>query len=98
MTIGKSSIQESELTRFPGGDRVSAWTLTGRGGLSITVLNYGGIVQRIIAPDAKGELADLVLGFRDAADYTRDHPYFGATAGRIAGRVTNIDFPTKTHL
>jgi len=88
LTIGKPSIQEAKLSEFPGGDTVSAWTLTGRGGLSVTVLNYGGIVQRIIAPDARGELADLVLGFRDAADYTRDHPYFGATAGRIAGRVT----------
>ena len=81
-------ITESIISDFPGEKPVSAWTLTGRDGLSITILTFGGIVQSIVVPNKDGDFADIVLGFKNPSDYLGSHPYFGATAGRIAGRVT----------
>jgi len=88
MNTNKSNLQKKRLSPAEGGLEVSAWTLIGKAGLSVTILNYGGIVQKILAPDAHGNLTDVVLGFEEAEDYTGNHPYFGAIAGRVAGRIT----------
>lgn len=88
MSPSKPGIQEVVIHNFLGPDPVSAWTLTGQGGLSITVLTFGGIVQKIFVPDQNGNYVDVALGFDNPLDYLGPHPFFGATAGRIAGRVT----------
>lgn len=88
MTASKPGLQEKISPGFAGADSISAWTLTGQSGLSMTVLTLGGIVQRLLVPDHKGDLTDIVLGFNNLSDYAKPHPYFGATVGRIAGRVT----------
>jgi len=54
----------------------------------VKVMTYGGIVQEIRVPDQNGKLVDVVLGFDKGSDYVGDHPYFGATAGRVAGRIS----------
>jgi aldose 1-epimerase len=77
---------------LPSGEPVTAYTLTGAGGLSLTVMPFGGIVTRLFVPDRHGELADVVLGFDRLDDYLRPHPYFGAIVGRVAGRITGAKF------
>lgn len=72
---------------LPDGQQVDAWTLRGSQGAEVEILTYGGIVSRIVMPDRAGHLADLVLGFDNLNDYLRPHPYFGATVGRVAGRI-----------
>jgi len=74
------------------GESVEAWTLSGSGGLELDAITYGGIVTRLLAPDCNGRRADVVLGFRDLDSYLAGHPYFGAIAGRVAGRITNASF------
>ncbi len=71
---------------------VEAWTLTGRGGLVLEVITFGGIVTRLLAPGRKGTLDDVVLGFNDLESYVAGHPYFGAITGRVAGRVKDASF------
>jgi aldose 1-epimerase len=88
MNTNESNLREEKLSLFAGGLEMSAWTLSGKAGLSATILNYGGIVQKLLTPDAHGNLTDVVLGFEKAEDYIGDHPYFGAIAGRVAGRIT----------
>lgn len=73
---------------FPSGEPVEAYTLTNPAGASVCVLTYGGIVTSLRVPDRSGQFADVVLGFDHLASYLAGHPYFGAIAGRIAGRVT----------
>lgn len=73
---------------MPDGTLVHAWTLKGSGGLEIEVLTYGGIVRRIMAPDRNGAFSDVVLGYNTLEGYINDACFMGATAGRIAGRVT----------
>jgi aldose 1-epimerase len=74
------------------GKTVEAWTLTGRGGLELEAITYGGIVTRLLAPDRNGIAGDLVLGFNDLDSYLGGHPYFGAITGRVAGRIANSAF------
>jgi aldose 1-epimerase len=71
---------------------VDAWTLTGRGGLVVEAMTFGGIVMRLLAPGRGGKLDDVVLGFGDLDSYLAGHPYFGAITGRVAGRIRNAGF------
>ncbi len=58
----------------------------------LEVITYGGIVARLLAPDRDGKIADVVLGFDNLDPYLAGHPFFGATAGRVAGRITGARF------
>ena len=71
---------------------VEVWTLTGRGGLVLEAMTYGGIVTRLLAPGRGGRVDDVVLGFNDLDSYLAGHPYFGAITGRVAGRIANATF------
>jgi aldose 1-epimerase len=71
---------------------VEAWTLTGRGGLELEAITYGGIVTRLLAPDRNGNAGDVALGFNDLDSYLGGHPYFGAITGRVAGRISDAAF------
>jgi aldose 1-epimerase len=77
---------------LPGGQSVEAWTLAGRGGLVLEVITLGGIVTRLLVPGRDGILDDVVLGFNNLDSYAAGHPYFGAIAGRVAGRITGATF------
>jgi aldose 1-epimerase len=77
---------------LPAGQTVEAWTLTGRGGLVLEAITYGGIVTRLLAPAHDGSAVDVVLGFNDFDSYLGGHPYFGAITGRVAGRIANAAF------
>jgi aldose 1-epimerase len=77
---------------LPDGRPVTAHTLVGAGGLALEVLDYGGIVTRLLAPDRAGRLEDLVLGFSSLTPYLARHPYFGAITGRVAGRIPGAHF------
>jgi aldose 1-epimerase len=77
---------------LPAGQTVEAWTLTGRGGLELEAITYGGIVTRLLAPDRNGNAGDVVLGFNDLDSYLAGHPYFGAITGRVAGRISDAAF------
>jgi aldose 1-epimerase len=75
------------------GDRpVAAVTLANSHGMSVTVLTYGAIVQRLVVPDRDGRPGDVVLGYADLAVYLKGHPFFGAVAGRVANRIAEGRF------
>lgn len=57
------------------------------GDVAAAVLTYGATLASLQAPDAHGEVADVVLGF-DALDGWLDDPqYFGSTVGRFSNRI-----------
>jgi aldose 1-epimerase len=78
--------------QLPSGEKVRAWTLPNAGGAALEVIEYGGIVTRLLVPDRSGRLADVVLGFDSLAPYLGPHPYFGVIAGRVAGRISGGAF------
>lgn len=69
------------------GTVIEAVTLTGANRVSARIISFGATLQSLTAPDRKGELADVLLGFDDAADYERLPSYFGVTVGRYANRI-----------
>jgi aldose 1-epimerase len=78
------------------------WLSNGK--VKVAILTYGGIIQELWAPDRKGHVANVTLGFADLAGYTTgaagyppgDPPnpaYFGAIIGRYGNRIANGTFP-----
>lgn len=56
------------------------------------VLNYGGIITKILVPDRNGKRENVVLGYKNYRDYI-DNPHFlGALIGRVAGRIKDSCF------
>lgn len=74
------------------GTVIEAVTLTGANRVSARIISFGATLQSLTAPDRKGELADVLLGFDDAADYARLPSYFGVTVGRYANRIAGGRF------
>jgi len=71
---------------------VKLFTLTNSKGMVVKVTNYGGIITEIRAPDARGNIDNVVLGFDDLDSYLKGHPFFGAIAGRVANRIAKGKF------
>jgi aldose 1-epimerase len=71
----------------PDGVAVDRFTLTSAGGVTITVLSYGGVIQSVFAPDRSGALADVTLGYDSLDGYLRDKSYLGSLVGRYANRI-----------
>lgn len=55
--------------------------------LVLRVLNLGGIITDLLVPNNKGQLTNVVLGYKNIADYLLDNFYLGCIAGRFANRI-----------
>ncbi|HAO6429266.1 TPA: galactose mutarotase [Listeria monocytogenes] len=74
------------------GETVWQWTMVNDHGMRMSVLNYGAIVTSLETKDKFGNLANISLGFTNLDDYLAHSPYFGATLGPVAGRISNGQF------
>ncbi|GHH83502.1 aldose 1-epimerase [Streptomyces capitiformicae] len=72
--------------KLADGTEIHRWSLE-NGGTRIKVLSYGGIVQTLEIPDAKGTYANVSLGFDTIEEYVASSPYFGALIGRYGNRL-----------
>ena len=91
----KLACYKKHFGTLPSGRKVDQFTLTNSRGMVVQMISYGARFQRIIMPDRKGNLGDVILGFDNLADYARSHamdPYFGATLGRYANRINHGRF------
>lgn len=68
------------------------YTLTNNHGMQLYVMNYGATLNRIEVPDRAGHCANVVLGYDRFNDYLEQNSYFGATVGRVAGRIARGQF------
>ncbi|AGB41265.1 galactose mutarotase-like enzyme [Halobacteroides halobius DSM 5150] len=87
-------IKEQNFGRLKDGQEVIKYLLI-NDQLQVNVLNYGGIITEIYAPDQKGRMENIVLGYDNLEDYVEKSPYFGAIIGRHAGRIGNAEFTLK---
>ncbi len=78
--------------RLADGSVVEAVTLTNANGVSARVITYGATLQSLVVPGRGGEMADIVLGHDDVADYERFPNYLGVTVGRFANRIGGARF------
>lgn len=88
---GKRQVQLIDAANFNkqvDGKQVSLYTMQ-RGKLTMQVTNYGGRVVSLWAPDRKGNMDDVTLGFDHIDKYLNNtgERYLGAVVGRCANRI-----------
>ena len=88
----KTEINEKYYGLTPEGDTVTSYTLTNVQGMKMEVLNYGGIIVSLTAPDREGHYEDVVLGFDSLQPYIQRNPFFGALVGRYGNRIAGGKF------
>lgn len=79
-------IKAEAFGTLPNGGRATLYTMENAAGMSVSLLDYGARVARLLAPDRRGTFADVVLGYDSAAPYA-DDDCLGAICGRYANRL-----------
>ncbi|MBK8953626.1 MAG: galactose mutarotase [Chitinophagaceae bacterium] len=75
------------------GRPVTEFVITNSNGLQAGIINYGGIITKIIVPDRNGVLGDVVTGYETFEGFLQSgNPYFGAIIGRCANRMAKGKF------
>lgn len=88
----KAGITETPFGTYEG-KPVTEYTITNANGMQVSIINYGGTVIKIIAPDKSGKMGDVVLGYDSLSSYLqKGNPYFGALIGRYGNRIANAKF------
>ena len=76
---------------LPTGEQAHLYTIS-CGKLTATITNCGAALVSLLVPDAKGNIADVVLGCDDASGYFPGGSFLGATVARNANRVKDASF------
>ncbi|KAJ2554712.1 Converts alpha-aldose to the beta-anomer [Coemansia sp. RSA 1933] len=80
---------------FSKNGSINEYELTNSVGTSISVTTWGARLTRFVIRDTSGKLRDIVAGFDNYESWQEslaiDDPYFGATIGRVAGRIWPCD-------
>ncbi|WP_233507289.1 aldose epimerase family protein [Adhaeribacter pallidiroseus] len=92
-TVSTDSTNNTSFGKLKNGTEVQQYTLTNSKGTQAVFTNYGGRLVSLIVPDKDGKPTDVVVGFKNAAEYEAStEPYFGATIGRVGNRIANGKF------
>lgn len=97
-STGKQEMHELPSTHLrhygylPDGSEVTLVTLKNASGIEVDVISYGGIITRLVTPDAEGRFGDIVLGLDSLEAYVDSNPYFGALIGRYGNRIAGGRF------
>lgn len=84
-------LSKMDFGKTKEGEPVELYTLK-NGRIVVKVATYGATVVSIETPDREGRLDDVALGFDSLEGYLGEHPYFGATVGRVANRIAKGKF------
>jgi len=60
--------------------------------ITLIVLDYGAIIQKLLVKDKDGKSTNVVVGFDSPDKYLEDTKSLGACVGRYAGRISNGQF------
>ena len=68
-------------------EAIRLFSIVNADGSEVVLSNLGAGIVSIVVPDRSGKLSDVVLGYRDPADYEADGPCMGKVPGRYANRI-----------
>ncbi|GLO66870.1 MULTISPECIES: aldose epimerase family protein [Oceanobacillus] len=68
------------------------FTMVNDDAMEVSILNFGGIITRIITPDKHGDRENIVARYNNFDDYIKNPLYLGAIIGRVAGRIQHASF------
>ncbi|PHQ59438.1 MAG: galactose mutarotase [Maribacter sp.] len=60
--------------------------------ITLIVLDYGAIIQKLLVKDKDGKSTNVVVGYDYPSLYPSDRASLGACIGRFAGRISNTGF------
>ncbi len=85
------NIEKKPFGRVDGRD-VDVYTLTNDSGMSVSIITFGGAIQKLMVPDRRGELCDIVGGYDNLRSYVEGDGYQGALVGRFGNRICKGKF------
>lgn len=85
-------VETDTFGKLPDGREVTRFRMTNAQGVSVALIDYGGIITEVNVPDRDGKLANINLGFDSLEGYLGADPYFGGIVGRFAGRIAKSQF------
>lgn len=88
MISDQKPVQQCNITRHQaaGSDDIFIYKLA-NANTDVEISNYGCTIVSINTLDLHGCKENIVAGFKDFSDYTKDHPYVGCVVGRYANRI-----------
>ncbi len=72
--------------------QIKFYTIKSIGGLKAEISNLGAKLTKLMVANDKGEVKDVVLGFRTAEEWRSKETYFNAICGRVANRIKDGKF------
>lgn len=89
---GSYSFTETPYGNFDG-QAITEYTITNPSGVQVSIINYGGTVTKLMVPDKKGAMGDVVLGYENLDGFLqKGNPYFNALIGRYGNRIAAAKF------
>lgn len=89
---GSVTWSEAPFGNVPDGRPVRIFSLTNPGGVSVKIMEQGGIITELRAPDRSGRMENVVAGFETLAQYVKGSPWSAAIIGRFGNRIANAQF------
>lgn len=91
--IGSVSTAERQpFGTLDDGTPIEAVMLKAPNGIAARIITLGATLQAFDVPDRAGRVADITLGYDDAASYLAKPNYWGQTIGRYANRIAGACF------
>lgn len=85
-------IQKTPFLSLANGSELSLYTLTNANGITVGILDLGGVIYSLRTPDRFGSLDEVVLAYQDPSLYLTNPMYFGGLIGRVANRIQGASF------
>ncbi len=88
----QTAVNKAPYGKLPTGEAVDLYTLKDKI-LTVQIITFGAHVISVKAPDTKGNIADVVLGYDSLAGYVADDKtYVGSVVGRYGNRIGKGQF------
>jgi Galactose mutarotase and related enzymes len=89
---GKPSCTEEIFEILADNSKIMLYRITNGKGITAEILNYGGIIHRLLTPDKNGNIADITLGQDNIAGYQKIPNCAAPVIGRVANRISKAQF------
>lgn len=86
------TIEKSGYGTTAKGEKIDSYKLKNQKGMEVDIMTYGGIITSLKVPNKAGVSEEVVIGFNNFEQYTKDNPYFGALIGRYGNRIAKGKF------
>jgi len=91
-TADAATARREKFGALPDGTPIESVVLTGANGIGARIMTLGATLQSLKSPDRAGRIADVTLGYDDAASYVTQPNFWGQTIGRYANRIAGGRF------